>query len=147
MPRAIKSLRWTVERAALEFGIDRKTLTKRIAARGITPGDDGHFSTREICGAAFSDGEVARAALAVSQTENYDLKNKALAGELGDKELFQKLSDSMVLLLRQKISDSQMPEALKLEILKDIQKINVDEVVKTNSKPDDSDLEDEPEVG
>lgn len=146
MPRTLNQIRWTVERASVEFGFDRKTLTKYIVSGGLVAGKDGKFSTQDICTAVFSDKNAAQIAHLIAQTEGHELKNRELAGELADKELFQKLSDSVVLLLRQKISDSQMPEALKLEILKDIQKINVDEVVKTNSKPDDSDLEDEPEA-
>jgi hypothetical protein len=145
MPRTLEPLRWTIERAAMEFGLDRKTLSKRIVASSITPGDDGHFSTSEICAAVYSDSKAAKTALDVSHRENYELKNGELARKFADKELFQKLSDDMVLVLRQKISDdSRIPEAAKIEILKDIQNIDVDEVVKTNSSADDSDLENEP---
>ena len=55
MPKAIATLRWTVERAASEFQIDRKTLTKRIRAGDILPGADGKFSTEQICAAVFGD--------------------------------------------------------------------------------------------
>src|SRR5690349_14379102 len=55
MPKAVSALRWTIERAASEFQIDRKTLTKRIRGSDILPGDDGKFSTEQICAAVFGD--------------------------------------------------------------------------------------------
>lgn len=62
MPKEITAIRWTVERAASEFQIDRKTLTKRIRASDVVPGEDGRFSTEQICSAVFGDyrGEQLR---------------------------------------------------------------------------------------
>jgi len=143
MPRTLKPIRWTIERAAAEFGLDRKTLSGRIHNRGIVPADDGKFSTRDICVAIFTDGKAARDKLAEAQEENFVLRNKKLAGELADVALFQQISDSMILVLRQKISDARITQELKNEILRDIQNIDVHEVVKANPKTDDTDLGDE----
>jgi hypothetical protein len=55
MPRVIRPIRWTVEKAASEFQIDRKTLSKRIRGGDIRPGTDGRFSTEQICAAVFGD--------------------------------------------------------------------------------------------
>lgn len=147
MPRTLKPIRWTVDQAASEFGLDRKTLAKRMKSTGVVPGKDSKFSTADICRAVFTDGEAARAALAVSQKEHYDLKNGKLSDRFADAELFQQISDGMVLILRQKISEAPIPEETKISILKEIQNIDVDEVVKENSKSNGSDLEDEPEAG
>src|SRR5438477_9794256 len=51
----LKPVRWSVERAASEFQLDRKTLTKRIRSGDIRPGTDGKFSTEQICSAVFGD--------------------------------------------------------------------------------------------
>lgn len=141
MPRALKPLRWTIDLASAEFGYDRKTLAKRITAASIVPGTDGKFSTSEICRAVFSDGEAARTALAISQRENFDLKNAKLAEKLADKDLFQKISDGVIIELRQLIADAPIPEDVKESILKNIQKINIDDFVKENPTVDPSDLE------
>jgi hypothetical protein len=123
--RQIRAVRWTLEQASAEFGIARNTLSKRIKSEGLQPGPDQKFSTADICRAVFTDGEKARAALAISQKENWDLRNAKLSGELADVALFQKESDAMILLLRQKISESQMPEAIKQDVLREIQRIDV----------------------
>src|SRR4051812_24982663 len=51
--RPSKAVRWTVEHAATEFGLDRRTLAKRLRDESIEPGGDGKFSTRDICDALF----------------------------------------------------------------------------------------------
>jgi hypothetical protein len=55
MPKRLCVIRWSVELAASEFQIDRKTLSKRIRAGDIRPGADGKFSTEQICAAVFGD--------------------------------------------------------------------------------------------
>jgi hypothetical protein len=44
-----------LEQAAGEFGLDRKTLRKRIRQAGIEPGQDGKFSIRQMCEVVFGD--------------------------------------------------------------------------------------------
>jgi hypothetical protein len=142
MPRTLKPIRWTLEHAASEFGLDRKTLSNRAKGSGILAGDDGKFSTRDICRAVFTDGEAARASLAISQKENFDLRNKKLAGELVDPKQCQELWDAAIIALRQKIADSKLSDLEKREILKDLKTIPIEEYKSKPSTTDD--LEDEP---
>ncbi len=77
--RPSKETRWTIEHAATEFGIDRRTLAKRLRSGSIESGKDGKYSTLDICKAVFGDdprNEVAR-----EQARNFRLKNDALARE------------------------------------------------------------------
>src|SRR6516165_12283604 len=55
MAAHIKALRWTVMRAAAEFGMHRDTLTKYLRREGIHPGPDGKFSTQEIVKGVYGD--------------------------------------------------------------------------------------------
>jgi phage terminase Nu1 subunit (DNA packaging protein) len=139
-----KSIRWTLEKAAVEFGIDRKTLAKKITTKGVMAGEDGKFSTREISTAIFSDGEAARASLAISQRENFDLRNKKLAGELVDAKQCQLLWDSVIIALRQKIADAQIPDAAKQELVRDLQNITIDDYMANHSTSADEDDSSEP---
>lgn len=77
--RPSKNLRWTTEHAATEFGLDRRTLAKRLRALSIEPGRDRKYGTLDICKAVFGDdprNEVAR-----EQARNFRLKNDTLAEE------------------------------------------------------------------
>lgn len=53
----IQSIRWTVERAATEFGCARETLSGRLKRASIVAGADGKFSTKQICAAVHGDLE------------------------------------------------------------------------------------------
>ena len=147
--RSVAALtRWTLEVASAEFGIARNTLSKRLKSSGVLPGPDQKFSTGDICRAVFTDGEKARAALALSQKENFDLRNAQLAGTLADVAVFQRISDEMVIVLRQKISEAPIPEEAKQNILREIQNIDVNALLdKTNSAAPGGDLEKEPAPG
>lgn len=59
MPAAHKPIRWTIERAAREFGIDRRTLSNRLTVIGAQA-EDGTFSTVQICDAKYGDYDAER---------------------------------------------------------------------------------------
>lgn len=54
-------LRWSLEQAASEFPINPRTLAKRCKALSLEPGEDGKWSTTQICAAVFGDYESHRA--------------------------------------------------------------------------------------
>ena len=58
--RVSRSIRWSQEQAATEFGINVRTLATKIKTGGITPGQDHKFSTAQICAAVFGSLEFER---------------------------------------------------------------------------------------
>lgn len=54
-------MKWSISSAALEFGCDRKTLTKGLLSTGAKVEKGGKFTTKEICAALFGDYERERA--------------------------------------------------------------------------------------
>ena len=48
-------IRWTLQQAGAEFGIDPATLSNRLRAASIAAGDDKRFSTRQIVTAISAD--------------------------------------------------------------------------------------------
>lgn len=141
MPRTLKQIRWTIEHAAVEFVIDRKTLSGRIKNRSILPGEDGKFSTRDICIAVFTDGKSTQAKLNEAKEENLVLRNKKLASELVDPKQCQQLWDGAMIALRQKISDSKLSDTEKCEILKDLQTIPIEEYKTADAPKEESEEE------
>jgi len=65
MPRVSKSnvpkaaLRWSVERAGIEFVLTSQTLRRSLAKSSATPDADGLFSTRQITDAVFGGSKRA----------------------------------------------------------------------------------------
>ena len=62
-------IRWSIYRAAMEFGIDRRTLARRLAAASTEPGPDGHYSTGDIVRAVFNNLELERTRLTRAQAD------------------------------------------------------------------------------
>ena len=58
--RPVDLIRWTLEMAGREFGIDRKTVAGRIRQSGALPGADGKFTTKDIASALFGDLEFEK---------------------------------------------------------------------------------------
>lgn len=52
------ALRWTVDKASIEFGLDTKTLVSRLSRTGTIPGADKKYSTAQICAAVFGDQKL-----------------------------------------------------------------------------------------
>ena len=49
------ALRWTIQKASVEFGLHRETLAKYLRREGVHPGKDQKYSTQEICKGVFGD--------------------------------------------------------------------------------------------
>ena len=78
-------LRWSVIRAAEEFGLDQVTLRKRLVKAESIPDDTGCYGTLQIISAVFDDSKTLRDLEVKERTENYRLKNEAIKGNLLDK--------------------------------------------------------------
>jgi len=60
MPKPTKPVRWTRQAAAAQFGCDAQTLSNRLVAASIAPGEDGLFATQQIVAAIHGDLDIQR---------------------------------------------------------------------------------------
>lgn len=95
MPKEVAKLRWTIERAASEFQIDRKTLTKRIRAGDIEPGEDGKFSTEQICAAVFGDYRSEQLRELRGRADKVELENECTRKERIPMDIVRDVNDSV----------------------------------------------------
>lgn len=96
-----KLIRWNIETAAREFGINPRTMSARLTAAAIQPAEDGFYSTQEIASAVFSDYEQERTRLTKAQADQaeHDLaanKKEVLPIEIA----FQAASNVICAMLR-----------------------------------------------
>lgn len=103
MPSKAKPVRWTIEAAAREFGVDRKALTRRLTVSEQQPGIDGRYATNQICIAVFGDkhGEVLR-----NERLDADIKEEklcALKKRSAPLESVEKVWERIVQALKQEI--------------------------------------------
>jgi len=75
-------IRWSIYKAAQEFGIHRETLAKRLQAQSIRPGKDDAYSTQDICQAVFGDISGEKLRLISGQADAIEMENAKTRAEL-----------------------------------------------------------------
>jgi hypothetical protein len=142
----LNSIRWSLTLAAAEFSIDRRSLQRCIAVAGLEPGNDGKFSTQQICTAVFGSLESEKTRLTKAQADCAEIKRETLLKRFFPRDAVERLWNGTLILLRNKVADAEIPEALKLELLKDLKDINADEYITVQTGADEGVDEDSPDV-
>jgi hypothetical protein len=81
-PQKLRPLRWTIEKASLEFGITSTTIKSRLKKARELPEADGTFSTHQLVSALFDQATIGRARLYMAQAQRIETLNLARNGEL-----------------------------------------------------------------
>ncbi len=117
------TIRWTLEMGSSEFGIDRKTITKRAKTSGIIAGEDGKYSTSDLAAAIFGSmhGETLRKVR--EEADKLALQNQRERNELVEADLVIKFCNGIGVVLRQKLLASSMSTDEKDELLAEIRKL------------------------
>ena len=120
-------IRWTLEMAAKEFGLNPRTVSGRVRQSGITPGEDGLFSTVDIHRALCPDVEIElnaeRLRKTKAESERIELENEKTRGTLVSVEATYKHFEHFFVALRARILASGLTEDEKDELLKDLRGI------------------------
>jgi hypothetical protein len=73
---------WSLNRAAAEWNVDRRTLQKALEGIGVTVGRRTRYHTQEICKALFGDQERVKLRLLRAQADIQERKNAEAMREL-----------------------------------------------------------------
>lgn len=114
------ALRWSLTRAAKEFGFQRTELETRRRAAHILPGDDQCFATQQICAMCFGDKRLADTKRAEAEAAAAIRRNMREEGALLPTDSVKNALDPIGIILRQKICASSLTETEKDEMLADI---------------------------
>ena len=138
MPNVHKHLEWTLERAAYEFGMDRKTLSKRVTALGIEPCYKGKgskerfYSTAQMAQAVFGDLEAERIRETKENADKLALQNAKARAELVSTEVVLRVYANLAVTVRQIVKHSGLSEVEKHELLKNIRQLKVSDLLEEN---------------
>ena len=124
MAKALKPLRWTIEQAARECSIDRKTLTKRIMAEGITPGDDGMFATSDILKAIVGDLDREKTRDTAAAADLREMKRDEMRKRLIPREAVRAALEELKVVITQVIEHTDLSLNSKREIFAALRKLN-----------------------
>lgn len=115
-----ESFRWSINRAAVEFGADNSTLERRRRAAGIEPGEDGCYSTRDVAAMIFGDKEAETIRKISAEARQVELKNAITEGELIPVSSVIKICARVLVPVRQKILSSSLSEQERHDMLEDL---------------------------
>jgi len=110
-------LRWTIEKAATEFGCDRKRLTRQLRQSDDEPSHDGRFSTKQIVAAIFNDTNSERTRLYREQADKLSLENNKTRSEHVGVDIVWKAYEGIFAAMRKTILASPLSDAEKADAL------------------------------
>lgn len=128
MANHTKPLRWTLEQAGAEFNKDARALAKRIRREGLEPGEDGKFSTAQICAAVFGDQYSEELRLTREAADEKEIKNKRSRSELLDAERVYRYGEALFIVLRQRVLASRLSRDEQDGLLRDLQNVTYDDI-------------------
>lgn len=115
-----EAVRWSMYRAAQEFGTNERTLKKRQLALGIQPGEDGFFSSKDVAAMLFGDKEAETIRKISAEARGQELKNAVTEGELIPLASVLEICRRIIVPIRQRILSSSMSETERHDALADL---------------------------
>ena len=120
-------IRWTAEKAASEFGINPRTLTKNLRQASIEVGKDGKFSTAQICAAVFGDRESEELRKVREEADKVAIHNAKERGALVEAEAVFRTFHGVFISMRQTILGSELSDREKDELLNNLRALSYEE--------------------
>ena len=136
--KRIKPIRWTLELAGVEFSRDHRALSKRIRREGLEPGEDGCFSTAQICSAVFGDQFSEDLRKTREEADAIEIKNKRSRNELLDAERVYLYGEALFIVIRQRILASKLTREEQDDLLRELQSVTYEQIRTALLKDPDS---------
>lgn len=124
--RRFEAVRWSVGQAAYEFGLDHRTLTKRLTRSSIEPGDDGRYSTQQITSVVWGDRESEELRKITEDADHMALKNRKERGDLVDIKVVFAHFEGVFVALRQHILSCKIPREDQDAMLRDLKRLTIE---------------------
>jgi hypothetical protein len=131
------ALRWSVERAGIEFGLTEVTLRKALAKNSAKADADGCFSTKQITEAVFGSMHIEKLATQREVRRKLELENAITEASVLNRAAlsagFAALADAMKSRI---MTDAALSRETKKDILRDLASwpIILEDAAQTQSK-------------
>lgn len=129
-PKTEGAIKWSVNRAAGEFGVTHQTLTRRLLAHGTQPDENGCYSTQQICAAVFGDKEGEKIRLTKEQADKLELENAKTRKEMADMEQVERVWTAWAIGIRDAVRDQEISADAKQTILAAVRDVDPEEYFK-----------------
>ena len=115
------ALRWSIQRAGIEFGLTSQTLRKSLAKTSATPDTDGLFSTRQIIAAIYGALHQEKLATQKQLTRKYEIANAIAEASVLDRveltRVFAVIADAIS---NRVMTCNELPRSAREDILRDL---------------------------
>ncbi len=138
MPKHRDPIRWTLRDAEVEFPVQKETLAKRLLKLSIPAGEDGKYSTVQICAAVFGDYQGEKTRLAKEQADQIAIKNAAARKVTVFVEDALEIQQRFCHEIRQEFLQTSLSDEEKNAVLKRIQRLADADITK-ELEPDEED--------
>lgn len=128
--RRFEPVRWSIGQAAYEFGIDHRSLSKRLTQADLAPGEDGRFSTRQIAAAVWGDADSESLRKLTQEADKLEIQNRRARGELIEADAVYRHFEGVFVSLRQRIMASKLTREEQDDLMLDLQRLTADEARK-----------------
>ena len=119
--RRLTPIRWTIERAASEFGPNPKTIAKAIKAHGIDPGRDGKWSTAQMCAACFGDLESEKLRKIKAESDLLELECGEKEASLCETKRVGEYLLGIFTIIRERLLSSGLSDLEKKQLITELQ--------------------------
>jgi hypothetical protein len=113
-------LKWTVRAIAREFKLAENTVSRKLSESKQSPDSKGVYATSQVTAALYGDLSAERLRELKGRADNWELKNRALIGELLDREELEKTLGQLFVSFKSAIESTSMTREEKtatLEVL------------------------------
>jgi hypothetical protein len=114
------ALRWSIERAGIEFGLASTTLRKSLAKNSALPDENGLYSTGQVVAALFGGLHFEKLRTQRARTRKLELENAITTGTVLDRAELMKGFAAIADAISSRIMASELSRMAKEDILRDI---------------------------
>jgi hypothetical protein len=114
------ALRWSIERAGIEFGLTSQTLRKSLAKTSARPDADGLFTTKQIVAAIYGAFDQEKLATQKQLIRKYEIANAVSEGFFLDRAEIAKGLASVADAMTSRIMSADVPRSVKEDLLTDL---------------------------
>jgi hypothetical protein len=115
------ALRWSIERAGIEFGLTSNTLGKALARNSAVPDRDGLFSTAQVVAAIYGGLHFERLRTQRARAEQLELENAITRGNfLNRAELMKGLAAIADAFVSRLNTATEIPRKVREDLQRDL---------------------------
>jgi|SRR6516165_286581 len=115
-----KPIRWTIERASIEFGTSPPTLGKALSQAGIRQASDGRYSTQEICQGLFGSLHLEKVRTQRALARKLEHANAATTGSMLDRSALSAAFAQLADALQQVVASSNLDRRSQEDFLRNL---------------------------